>query len=116
MWHDAPCTMKMWAVCEEGKIVEEAVIDVIVPEVEESRKAKAVTSVTPAADKFYVIKEKLSWHAAEAACAAKDAHLAAITSPNETKDVNNALNSAFPNAKQEKFWIGLNENDKEDSW
>ena len=68
-------------------------------------------------DKYYVIKtQKLAWHDAKAACAANDDHLAAITSPNETKDVNNALNSAFPNAKQEKFWIGLNENDKEDSW
>jgi hypothetical protein len=77
-WHDAPCSMKMWAICEIGK-----------PD-------------------HYVIKEKFTWHESVAACEANGDHLTSVTSPAEHSNVKHVLKEAFPNAESEKFWIGLN--------
>jgi len=100
-WHDVGCQKKMMPICEAGTIEG--------PE-GPPRTVTIEVPVPAVSDKYYVIKtEKLTWDDAENACAQNGDHLTAVTSQEETHDINNVLNSAFPNPKKEKFWIGLHE-------
>jgi len=85
-WHNAPCSMKMWAVCEIGK------------------------------KDHYVINEKFTWHESKAACEANGDHLTAVTSPAENSSVVHVLNEFSPNAKTEEFWMGLNKPNTDSAW
>ena len=53
--------MKLWAVCEKGKIAE--AIDLVEP------------TIIVAPKEFYVIEEELTWHDSVSACEAKGDHL-----------------------------------------
>ena len=123
----------MYPVCKKGKV---AHVDVAVPTIptiievpkmtpvdvvdviEVSKTTPVVVPVTPeVSDRYYVITTtKYTWEEAVDACAESGDHLTSVTSEAETNNVNDVLNRAFPNAKKEKFWIGLNELASEDTW